>query len=144
MTHSPTTRCSAAALVLALAPLAPASAQTRGPYDGTWTVAFACPAARDGTAGYQRNFLATVQNGTLHGEIGVQGQASYLALDGPIQPDGTATLTGRGLTGKADLAVGRPSPATPYVFRLQSRFDGAHGTGSRVEVRRCDAVFSRN
>ena len=40
--------------------------------------------------------LAQVRNGIPHAEIGIQGQAGYLALDGAIQPDGNATLTGQG------------------------------------------------
>lgn len=131
-------------VALAAGLLASSAAQAAGPFDGTWTVIFTCPGAADGTAGYTRNFLASVQNGLLHGEIGVRDQAGFLALDGPIPPDGNAVLTGRGLTGRSDYAVGRPSPATPYAFHLQARFAGTHGTGSRVETRRCDAVFSKN
>lgn len=136
-------RC-AWALALGASLATPAAPQTRSAFDGTWTVVFSCPGARDGTSGYTRRFLATVQGGVLHGEIGVQGQSSFLALDGPIGMDGSAMLTGRGLTGQANYAVGRPSPGTPYTFRLQSRFSPTNGTGTRIEVRQCDAVFTRN
>lgn len=129
--------------LLACLSLAATGARAAGPFDGTWNVIFTCPAARDGTAGYTRRFLASVQDGRLHGQIGLPDQASFLALDGQIAPDGTATLLGHGMTGNADYAVGRPSPATPYRFHLQSRFAGNGGTGSRVETRACDAVFSR-
>ncbi len=79
----------------------------------------------------------------MHGEIGVAEQASFLALDGKISADGTALLTGHGFTGDPVYVVGRLTPATPYSFHLQARFSGSSGTGSRIEVRRCDAVFSR-
>ena len=132
------------AVALAAAPLMhPAPAGAASPFDGTWTVVFTCPGASDGTAGYTRTFLASVRDGVMHGETGVQGHAGYLALNGPIKAEGVTVLEGRGLTGSADYAVGRPSPATPYVFHLQARFAGPRGTGSRVEVRRCDTVFSR-
>lgn len=113
------------------------------PFDGTWLVIFTCPGAFDGTSGYTRRFLASVRDGTLHGEIGVRDQAAYLALDGVIQPNGSALLKGTGMTGDASYAVGRPSPATPYRFTLQSRFEGNRGTGQRVETRTCEAVFTR-
>ena len=113
-------------------------------FDGTWSAAFTCPGTSDGSRGYTRNLRAQVQNGVLHAEVGTQGQAGYLALDGVIQPDGNAIFAGQGLTGNPDYAVGRPSPTTPYTFHLQSRFTPTQGTGSRTETRRCDATFTRN
>lgn len=79
----------------------------------------------------------------MHGETGVADQASFLALDGKIQADGSALLLGHGFTGDPNYVVGRLTPATPYSFHLQARFDGVNGTGSRTEVRKCDAVFSK-
>ena len=132
--------CFASLLVLLTSP---AFAQTTS-FDGTWNVVFTCLAANDDAAGYTRRFLASVQNGVLHGEIGTRGQASYLALDGLIQPDGQATLIGQGMTGNPDYVVGHLRPATSYSFHLQSRFAGTQGTGRRLETRSCDAVFSRH
>lgn len=120
------------------------SAHAANTFDGTWSTIFICPATPDGTKGYARNMLAQVRNGVLHAEIGIQGQAGYLALDGAIQPNGNAILTGQGLTSSPDYAVGRPSPTTPYKFQLQSRFTPTQGTGNRVETRRCNVTFTRN
>ena len=64
--------------------------------------------------GYFQNTLAQVRNGALHAATGIQGQAGYLALHDAIQPDGNAILIGHGLT------------------------------GSRIETRRCDVIFTRN
>ncbi len=119
------------------------NAQGNTSFDGTWLVIITCAAAQDGAAGYTLRFAAGVKGGLLHGETGVRGQAASLSLDGQIQPDGTALLSARGMTGNPDYTVGRLAPATPYSYRLQSRFDGTHGTGARLEVRRCDAVFSK-
>lgn len=130
-------------MLVFVAAASPVSAQPASPFDGSWGVIFSCPATPGGTAGYTRRFLASVRGGVMHGEIGVAGQAGFLALDGAIQADGTALLLGRGFTGDPTYAVGRPTPATPYSFHLQSRFSGTNGTGSRTEVRRCDAVFSK-
>ena len=79
----------------------------------------------------------------MHGQVGAVGDAGFLALDGSIQPDDSALLKGHGLTGDPSYVVGRSMPATPYGFHMQARFSGSSGTGSRVEVRRCDAVFSK-
>lgn len=136
-------RCSIGALILATSIAGTVSAQERTPFDGTWSVIITCAASQDGAAGYTLRFMAGVKGGLLHGETGVRGQAGSLSLDGQIQPDGTALLSARGMTGNPDYTIGRLAPATPYSYRLQSRFDGAHGTGARLEVRRCDAVFSK-
>ncbi len=137
----------AAALVMGVLAAGPAiaqgSAQSGSRFDGTWSVILTCDAARDGAAGYTLRFSAVVKDGLLHGEYGVRGQAGSLSLDGPIQMDGSALLSARGLTGNPDYVIGRLTSATPYAYRLQSRFEGARGTGARLEVRRCDAVFSK-
>ena len=126
-----------------LAGVPAASAQPASQFDGTWGVVFSCPATPSGTAGYTRRFVASVRNGTLHGETGVANQASFLALDGTIGRDGSALLLGHGFTGDPNYVVGRLTPATPYSFHLEAHFAGSNGTGSRTEVRRCDAVFSK-
>ena len=63
------------------------------PFDGTWAVTLVCPQAADGAFGYTYRFGATVTDGVLHGENGVRGMPSWLALDGRIQLKG---LTGAG------------------------------------------------
>lgn len=136
-------RRSAGASILACLMAGTVAAQGHTSFDGTWSVILTCTAAQDGAAGYTLRFAASVKGGLLHGETGVRGQAASLSLDGQIQPDGTALLSARGMTGNPDYTVGRLTPATPYSYHLQSRFAGAHGTGARLEVRRCDAVFSK-
>ena len=131
----------AGALTLAFA--GPAGAQGRSAFDGTWLVIVTCTAERGGAAGYTLRFLAAVSGGILHGETGVRGQAASLSLDGPIQPDGNAMLSAKGMTGNPDYTIGRLSPATPYAYHLQARFEGGHGTGKRMETRPCDAIFTK-
>ena len=135
-------RYAMAACALAASGPGPAHAQLRG-FDGTWLVIVNCPAAPDGARGYTLHFFAAVRNGVLHGETGVRGQAASLSLDGVIQADGTSLLSARGMTGNPDTTIGRLTPGTPYAYGLQTRFDGAHGTGTRVEARPCNAVFTR-
>ncbi len=136
-------RRSASALLLACLMAGSVNAQGHTSFDGTWSVIITCAASQDGAAGYTLRFAASVKGGFLHGETGVRGQAGSLSLEGQIQPDSTALLSARGMTGNPDYTIGRLAPATPYSYRLQSRFDGVHGTGTRLETRRCDAVFSK-
>jgi len=131
------------AVILAAALAGAARAQGRNQFDGTWLVALQCDAARDGAAGYTFTFAASVKDGVLHGDHGVPGQAASLSLDGTIQPDGRALLFAHGLTGDPTYNVGRVAPVTPYSYHLQSRFEGGHGTGTRLELRPCSAVFTK-
>ncbi len=131
----------AAAVMLALP--ARLDAQPRSPFDGTWLVVLTCTAAHDGASGYTFRFPATVQNGTLHGENGVRGQAGSMSLDGSIAADGQAMLVAQGLTNNPVYSVGRVPPAMPYTYHLQSTFQPTRGTGKRIELRPCEAVFSR-
>ena len=133
----------AAALFMLALPAASVVAQSRSPFDGTWVVVLTCTAAHDGAAGYTFRFPATVQNGILHGENGVRGQAGSMFLDGSIAADGQAMLVAQGLTNNPVYSVGRVPPAMPYTYHLQSTFQPTRGTGKRIELRPCEAVFSR-
>jgi hypothetical protein len=129
--------------IVAMSLLCSAAHAQPAPFDGFWDVIFSCGPARDGASGYTRRFPATVQGGVLHGEVGVRGQPSYLALDGSIPPNGQAILLGQGLTGDPDYTIGRVMTASPYSFHLQVAFTGSRGTGRRLETRACDAVLTR-
>ena len=115
----------------------------QGAFDGTWNTILTCTAARDGAAAYTRRFLATVRGGVFHGESGVRGQSSYLAMDGSIGADGTALLGVQGLTGNPEYSVGRVMPTTPYSYTMKGAFEAGRGTAKRIELRPCDAVFSK-
>ena len=110
-------------------------------FDGAWSAALLCPATADGVRGFRRDIAITVQNGMLHGAVGTQGEPAYLALDGAIQPDGTALLTATGLTG--DAAYSGAPKGRPFRYTLQTRFEGGSGTGRRIEFRPCDLVLSK-
>ena len=123
----------------AKAPAVPASA---GRFDGTWNVTLDCP--KTGTAqGYVNRFVAQVRDGYLQGDFGTQGTAGSLRLSGSIQPDGTATLDAKGLTGDPKYNPTGGSAGTRYGYNVVAEFDGARGTGRRVQVRSCDLTFTR-
>ncbi|HTS22536.1 MAG TPA: hypothetical protein VMN79_12100 [Casimicrobiaceae bacterium] len=137
----------ACAPLIAAAQTAPTSAPPAADgFDGTWDATVACPDVVDGarkTRGYLYEFPVTVSNGALHGEHGARNAPGWLALDGRIQPDGSADLNAQGLTGDPDFAIGQPRRSTPYAYRIVAQFAGSHGTGQRVDARPCDLSFGR-
>jgi hypothetical protein len=114
-------------------------------FDGDWTVTMSCPTNTEKSAarGYKRQFPATVKDGMLRGEIGAVDAPGWLRLDGRIDGEGSARLDAHGRTGDPDYAVNQPPPSSPYTFHIEARFDGARGTGRRLETRVCTFVFDR-
>jgi hypothetical protein len=123
----------------------PSTAGSMSSFDGDWQVTMTCPnnTERSAARGYKRQFPAQVKNGTLHGEIGVAESPGWLRIEGPIGADGTARLDARGRTGDPDYAAQHPPPSSPYAFHIDARFEGARGSGRRVEQRVCDFAFER-
>ena len=121
-----------------------AGAPARDParFDGTWRVLFTCP-EQDGTLGYALRFFGTVKDGVFHALSGTEGQPPYLALDGHIEADGTATLLGTGMTGDPKYALNSQRKGTKVVFHLKAVFSDNRGTGRREELRPCEAVFAK-
>ena len=113
-----------------------------GAFDGSWNVTVVCGGdPHSGAQGYKYDFTAQVTNGVLHGEHGVQGRPSWLAIDGRISPDGTALISSVGLTGEPRATVGYVNTGTPYAYHVNARFDSTRGSGSRIELRPCSYVF---
>jgi class 3 adenylate cyclase/F0F1-type ATP synthase membrane subunit b/b' len=113
-----------------------------GSFDGTWNVTIVCAASSDGALGYTFEFPAQVKDGFLRGDQGIEGNSSWLRLQGQIQPDGSATLNASGLTGDAKFSGGY-GKGTPYGYLATARFEGSHGTGRRLAGRTCDLRFAK-
>jgi hypothetical protein len=118
-----------------------AAAPDGGRFDGTWDVNLVCEPHTVGVKPYTYEFSAEVKGGVLHGEHGAKDAPSWLAIDGKIQPDGTARLSANGLTGHPDYALQHVPPSTPYAYSIAARFEGTRGTGSRIENRDCQYTF---
>jgi len=133
----------AAASATTYAQTADASAGSR--FDGDWLVTMACPTNTEESAarGYKRQFPARVKDGVLTGEDGTAGGPGWLRIAGTIGADGSARLDARGRTGNPEYAVDHPPQSSPYTFHVEARFDGAHGTGRRIEARVCSFAFDR-
>jgi len=121
-----------------LASLSQAPGPTR--FDGIWNVIIQCPPHKSAD-GYNMRFQAEVKDGVLQGQHGVAGEPSSVILKGKIQPDGTAIIDARGVTGDPRNTIKRLAKGSPYSYRVDARFDEMHGSGERVEVRPCSLTF---
>jgi len=129
---------------VAKASRAPASAAVPGGarYDGAWNVTIVC-APSEGASGYKVEFDAQVKDNFLRGERGVEGKHSSLRLQGAIQPDGSATLDAKGLTGDPKYNVKGVAQGMPVAYHVAAHFDSNRGTGRRLELRPCDVHFAK-
>jgi len=96
-----------------------------------------------GARGYTYDFPASVLNGRLFGSHGEQGTAGSLQVEGTIAPDGQAQLQARGRTASPEYAVKKPPTGTAYSYDIEAHFDGAKGSGRRLQDRVCEVAFSR-
>jgi hypothetical protein len=94
-------------------------------------------------AGYKLEFVAQVKDNFLRGEHGVEAKPAWLRLEGAIQPDGSATLDARGLTGDPKYNIKGVVQGLPYAYRVAAHFDSDRGTGRRLELRACDLRFAK-
>src|SRR5208282_1767403 len=102
---------------------APAAAVVGGVrFDGAWKVAVECESMGSGALGYKFDFVAQVKDNFLRGERRAEGSPGWLRLEGPIQPDGSATLDARGLTDDPKYANG-VAHGTPYAYHVAAHFD---------------------
>ncbi len=111
-------------------------------FDGTWAVTVDCPAHGD-AAGYVLKFFGQVKDGVLLAQHDTEGQPSALMLKGKIQPDGSAAIDARGITGESRYNVKGVATGTPYSYRALARFEGSRGTGDRIDLRPCSLSFAR-
>jgi hypothetical protein len=113
------------------------------PFDGKWRTTVSCEAARD-ALGYSFRFISEVKNGKLRGLYGTEGKPSSLLIEGTVNPDGAARLYARGRTGSKEYVPGRDTPrGTEYGYSIDAHFQGATGTGTRVEGRPCSLQFEK-
>jgi hypothetical protein len=85
----------------------------------------------------------TVKDGALRSEYLTPGTPGWLLITGAVEADGKARLAAKGLTGDPAYTVNKSKSGTPYGFTIDAQFDGASGTGKRIEIRPCDLKFAR-
>jgi hypothetical protein len=132
----------------ASAPINSATAQGQGSvadprrFDGAWATTLSCSSSA-GAEGYTWQFIAQVKDGVFHGQYGPEGKPASGTFDGKIQPDGSANILVKGLTGQSAYSVGRVAPGAAFTFHILARFNDTSGTGQRVELRPCDVTFAK-
>ena len=130
------------AVLCLLAVRAGQAAESAQRFDGEWDTILSCPNS-NGALGYSFEFPSLINQGVLHGEKGVKGQAGWLQLDGAISADGTGNLYASGLVGAAEMAVGHRPPGTQYGYHVDVQFTDNSGKGRRVEGRPCTITFAK-
>jgi hypothetical protein len=131
---------SIAADKIATAPAVATAGGTR--FDGAWSVSVACEPMGTGALAYKFDFVAQVKDNFLRGERLAEGSPGWLKLQGPIQPDGKATLDAQGLTDDPKYSNG-VAHGTPYAYHVAAHFDSDRGTGRRLEMRACNLSFAK-
>ncbi len=122
----------------------PALAQST--FDGNWFITLACDdvkTTRGISKGYTFQFEGTIAGGVLQAQQGTPGTPGFLSLAGRVGADGTLSIVADGLTGDPGYAVGAPAPDSRYGYRMTGRLDDGRGVAHRVEVRPCQAVFTK-
>ncbi len=112
-------------------------------FDGKWLTTVSCEAAKD-ALGYSYRFVSEVKNGKFRGLYGTEGKPSSLLIEGTVSNDGTGRLYATGRTGSKEYVPGRDAPrGTEYGYYIEAHFQGATGTGARVEGRPCSLRFEK-
>lgn len=123
--------------------LSPGIARAEAPFDGKWQTTVSCEGARD-ALGYSFRFVSEIKNGKLRGLHGAEGKPSSLLIEGTVSADGAAKLYATGRTGSKEFVPGRDTPrGTEYSYNIDAHFQGATGTGTRVEGRACSFAFEK-
>ncbi len=112
-------------------------------FDGQWLTTVSCANYRD-ALGFSYQFVSMVKDGVFHGVHGTEGEPGSLVIDGKIPDDGKASLYAKGRTGSKEYVPGRDTAkGTEYGYSIDAQFNGASGTGTRVEGRPCTLKFAR-
>ena len=129
------------------APPAVSSAGSSTAFDGRWAVTLICEDVADsgkGAKGYTLNFFSDVKEGRLTGQNGQVGQPGYLSLVGVIKADGSAEINAKGLTGtNTKYTVGQIGPGLPVSYHMRGTFTPTSGKATRIELRPCEATFTK-
>jgi len=130
----------AAAQAPGLSAPAASSATTTSRFDGSWEVTMTCASSAEVGLGYTMRFQALVRGGQLAAETTGAPDAGRVKMDGPIRSDGTAAFRAESEPPRDARRAGRRSLER---WTAEAQFVGGHGTGRRVEQRRCDLLFQR-
>ena len=119
----------------------PDSAKDRRHFDGIWLGHLVCEPTPSGLPGWRTELTGRVTDGVFHAEIGRIGKPGSETFDGTIEPDGTADILQKGLSGQRD-PFHRPL-GTEFNNKYLTKFDGSHGSGTRANRPSCNVNFTK-
>jgi hypothetical protein len=131
-----------AIILVAVATMGDANAQSAAPFDGKWTTIVSCPPA-EGAGSFTLLVDADVKDGVFSGEKGDKGKPGWFSLTGNVRADGTVELVARGIVNSARLAAGNVPVGTQYGYPITGRLEGSKGTGARQGGRPCSVTFAK-
>jgi hypothetical protein len=117
------------------------SAKDRRRFDGIWLGKLVCEPTPSGLPGWSYELTGRVTDGVFHAEKGRVGKPGSQTFDGTIEPDGTADILQKGWSGARD-PFHRPL-GTEFNNKYLTKFDGAHGSGTRSDRASCNVNFAR-
>jgi Caspase domain len=121
----------------------PHAAKDRRRFDGIWLGKLACEPTPSGLPGWRYELTGRVADGVFHAEIGRVGKPGSQTFDGTIEPDGTADIFQKGLSGDPQRDPFHRPPGTEYNNRYLTKFDGSHGSGTRSDRASCSVNFTK-
>lgn len=125
----------------ALAP--PDSAKDRRRFDGIWLGKLVCEPTHSGLPGWSYELTGRITDGVFHAEIGRTGKPGSQTFDGAIEPDGTADILQKGLSGDSRRDPFHRPAGTEFNNKYLTKFDGSHGSGTRSDRPSCSVNFTK-
>jgi hypothetical protein len=138
-------RCSFADLARTrIAALAmPDSAKDKRRFDGIWLGKLVCEPTKSGLPGWSYELAGKVADGVFHAERGRVGKPGSQTFDGTIEPDGTADILLKGLSGDPQRDPFHRPIGTEFSNKYLTKFEGSHASGTRADRASCSVNFTR-
>jgi Caspase domain len=122
---------------------APDTAKDRKRFDGIWLGKLVCEPTKSGLPGWSYELTGRVSDGAFHAEIGRVGKPGSQTFDGSIEPDGTADIFQKGLSGDPHRDPFHRPVGTEYNNRYLTKFDGSRASGTRSDRASCSVNFTK-
>ena len=122
---------------------APDMARDKKRFDGIWLGKLVCEPTKSGLPGWSYELAGRVTDGAFHAEIGRVGKPGSQTFDGSIEPDGTADIFQKGLSGNPQRDPFHRPVGTEYNNRYLTKFDGSHASGTRSDRASCNVNFTK-
>jgi hypothetical protein len=112
-------------------------------FDGSWTGMLVCASTGAGLKSWSYALNGKVTNAVFRAERGQIGKPGSETFIGTIEPDGTATIIQKGLTGDSRKDPYRRVAGTEYGNRYFMKFVGTRGSGTRSDRPDCNVTLTK-